>query len=482
MKAADPFAIAAEWIAAHEPTVRGLSDQIWDFAEPGLCETRSAALLARFLAANGFAIAEGVANLPTAFMATFGEGRPRIGLMCEYDAIPGESQRPSPFPDPDPERRAGFTDLHNGIGAASAAAAAAAAATIGASALPGSLVVFGTPAEKLCIGKPHMAKAGLFDGLDAVIAWHPRSYSTVEWDDGPGCYQAEIFDFHGKSAYGGTPWAGVSALDVATLMDVIVQFTREHIPRDDKVSVNEMISRGGDHPTAIPAHAQAWFVHRGPTRAAIERTSEALRRGAEAAALALGGSYGRRIVAATRPWLPNHALAELCYRNLERAGPPRFSVADFEFARSVAKNLGRANLDPVLDQRLTNPTAGVTREFAGGADDVTEFCWHAPTARIYLAYGLATGSQPNWARSAFTRTGVAHATVVAAARAMAYSVLDLVGDPATLAAAADERRRRVAEAGALPPLLTEGTRPPVGADTAPPYVREHLLRIATSKP
>ena len=123
--------------------------------------------------------------------------------------------------------------------------------------------------ERVSIGKPFMAREGLFDRLDAVIAWHPRAYSTVEWDSGPGCYQAEIFDFFGKSAYGAAPWNGASALDAVTLMNVIVQFMREHLPREAKITINEMISRGGDHPTAIHNHAQVWYVHRASTRQAI---------------------------------------------------------------------------------------------------------------------------------------------------------------------------------------------------------------------
>jgi aminobenzoyl-glutamate utilization protein B len=467
--------VADEWIDSNAAAIVNLSDRIWDFAEPGLCETQSAAALCDLLSANGFSVERGAAKLPTAFVARYGSGRPRIGLVCEYDAIPGEAQRPSPFPDPDPERHAGFTDLHNGIGVASAAAAVATAKAMAVRNLPGTLVVFGTPAEKLCIGKPFMARAGLFDDLDAVVAWHPRIYSTVEWDTGPGCYQAEIFDFHGRSTYGGAPWNGVSALDALTLMNVIVQFMREHFPRDGKVSINEMVSRGGDHPTAIPNHAQAWYVHRGLTRAVIDSTSDALDRAAHAAASALSARYDRRIVAATRPWLPNHTIAEVAYRNLQRAGAPRFPKEAHDFARKVLAELKRKAKGPLLDEELTDPRAGATADFAGGADDVTEFCWHAPTARIYIAHGLASPGLPNWARSAFTRTSAAHATIMTAARAVAFTALDLMQDSAALKAAAEEHGKRLDECGRLGPLLPRDVDPPTRLDSAPPYVREHLL-------
>lgn len=472
------FQTSDDWLKGNAATVTDLTNRIWDFAEPGFCETRSAAALCDLLRQHGFSVEPGVAGLPTAFVATSGSSRPRIGVMCEYDATPGESQRPSPFPDADPDRRAGFTDLHNGIGVASAAAAIAVRTAIEAHGLAGSVIVFGTPAEKLCIGKPFMAREGLFDGLDAIIAWHPRAYSTVEWDDGPGCYQAEIFDFFGESAYGGAPSSGVNALDAMIQMMATVKVFRGNLPA--QITINEMISRGGDHPTAIPNHAQIWYVYRAPTRAGIERARDGLSRAARGAVAAFGASFKSRVVAATRPWLPNHALAEICYRNLERVGPPHFPEPAHVFAREVLDRLERDTIEPVLDETLTDPKSGATSDFAGGADDVTEFCWHAPTARIYIAYGLAARGVPNWARSAFTRTEVAHTTVMAAARTVAFSVLDLLCVPDGLEAAAREYRRRLGDVGPLAPLLPPDLKPPMRLDSAPPYVTEHLLRQYTA--
>ncbi|MGP1674077.1 MAG: hypothetical protein ACTS8Z_02545 [Candidatus Limnocylindrales bacterium] len=466
---------ARRWLDAHGDLGPSLSDRIWELAEPGLCEERSAEALCEPLAAAGFEIERGSAGMPTAFVARFGAGSPTVALMCEYDATPGESQLPVPRKAPVGPLAAGFTDLHNGIGAASVAAALAARQAMVEHSLPGSIVVFGTPAEKLCLGKPFLARDGYFDDLDAVVAWHPRSYSTVEWDTGPGCYQAEVHEFSGTSAYAASPWTGVSALDALTLMNVIVQFQREHIPPWHRTSINELVSQGGQHPTSLPNNAQAWYVHRSRTLEGIRLAAGLLELAGAAAASALGARHASRVVAVTRPWLPNHAMARAAYRSLELAGAPDFPTDMVPFAQQVLTELGLEPVAQPFDTKLTSPEAGATGEFHGGADDVTEFCWHAPTARIYVAYGLAVGRVPNWAIGTFASTGVAHATVRTAARAVAYTALDVLTDAALREEAAQERRSRLDEVGYVGPLLSPDVTPPIEPEDAPPYVRDHLL-------
>ncbi len=444
-----------------------LSDEIGRYAEPGMREYRSVEALRRYLEAGGFRVETGVAGMPTAFVAEAGEGGPVIGLMCEYDATPGDSQHPVPYMSPIAHDACGWPDLHNGIGAASAGAAVAAARALAESGRPGTIRVFGTPAEKICVGKPFMARDGLFDGLDAVIAWHPRPYTTLEWDTGPGCYEAAIFDFEGVGAYASAPWAGVSALDALTLMNVVVQFMREHIPRAYMASVNEIVTAGGQHPTSIPTHAQAWYVYRSPQMEGVAYLREMLDRARQAAIAGTGARASSQIVASTRPWLPNHAIARHCFENLQLAGAPQFPSEMHDFARELIRNAGKEIDGPPFDETVTDLEAGATREFAGGADDVNEFCWHAPTARIYVAHSVRFSRLPNWTGAAFALTEAAHATVTAAARAIAYSAVDLVEKPGVLAAAKAEFEERTTQ-NAIPPLLPADAVPPVD-HTFPPH-------------
>lgn len=466
---------AGQWIDANESSVWDVADLIWEYAEPGLCEFKSAELTASTLERAGFQVERGVSGLPTAFIARFDNGGPNIGLMCEYDATPGDSQLPVPRQEQVPGVSCGFVDLHNGIGAASMGAALAMKAALENTGRQGSITVFGTPAEKSCIGKPYMARDGYYDEVDATIAWHPRPYTTVEWDTGPGCHQLEVFDFEGKSVYGAKPWNGASALDAVTLMNVIVQFLREQFPPYDRISVNELFTVGGEHTTSIPRHAQALYAERSPTRGGIDLASGHVRHAAEAAALAMGVKWRSRVFASTRPWLPNHVMAEHCYNAMQLAGPPSFPTHMHEFGNEVLRNCGRQPMEKPLDETLTDPRSGVTREFLGGADDVTEFCWHAPTARIYVAYGLATTELPNWASGAFARTDAAHVTISSAARAMAYSALDLIEKPDVIAAARQEWEQRVAESGISRTALLDDESPlPAELTTIFPHVRKFL--------
>jgi aminobenzoyl-glutamate utilization protein B len=436
---------AVDWIEEHAEHIKKLSNTVWLYAEPPLQEFRSSALLARELEASGFKVERNVADLETAFMATLGEGKPVLATYAEYDATEGLSQMPVPYPCPVVQGAGGFQDMHNGLGAGAVAGALAVKAMMEEKGLSGTLKVFGTPAEKLCVGKPYMARAGLFHGLDAVIGWHPGDKTEAEpgWGYRFLALQGEKFIFKGTSVYGARPWDGTSALDGLTLMDIAVQYMREHIlPPDAFFTINSIISDGGQAPTNLPGRAEAWYHLRALKREYVEKIREGMLRCAGGAALATGTTFETEFVAASRENLPNVVLAKAMHQNIELIGPPRITDSDKDFAREIERKLGR---EPSFEPfNLTiEPPSGAIR--IGAADDFTEFSWIAPTHRVYVTYNMATSS-PSWATAAFASMNIGHQCEMTAAKLIACTLLDLFLDPSLLKEAKREFEERTVRA------------------------------------
>ncbi len=431
---------AIKWVDQHAPRLEQLSNTIWLFAEPPLQEYRSSALLALELEAAGFKVEMSVAGMDTAFVATYGQGKPVIATYAEYDTTEGLSQAPVPYPIPLVEGAGGFQDMHNGLGTGAVGAALAVKAVMEKMKIPGTLKVFGTPAEKLCVGKPYIAKAGLFKDVDALIAWHPASKTDAEpgWGGRFLAYQGERFIFKGKSVYGANPWQGTSALDGVALMDVAVQYMREHVlPPEAHFSINSIVSDGGQAPTALPGSAEAWYVWRADTAESLKKIREGLMRCAKAAALATQTEFSSVFVAATPQNLPNIALAKAVHRNIELVGAPKLTAADKEFGREMEKSLGAPPSAEPFDLTIKAPS-GVTNW--GAADDFTEFSWIAPTHRVAVTYGLA-GSGAHWTGAALAATNVGHQSELTAAKIIAASILDLYLNPSLL----DESKKEFAQ-------------------------------------
>lgn len=465
------------WLDDNRSRLTDLSDEIWGYAEPAHREYKSARAHERFLETEGFEVESGVAGMPTAFVGTYGEGDPVIGFFAEYDATPGLSQQPVPYNEPIHPEGAGFSDCHNALGVGGTAAACAAKHAVDEFGLDGTVRIFGTPAEKIFTGKPYLARAGYFDDLDAQLAWHPRAYTTVLKEPGPGPARVFIIDFEGESSYSARPWVGTSALDATTLMQVNVNFMKEHLPRNAHPSVFELVSNGGQALTTIPARSQLWYGTRTSELDTADRIEEMLRRCAAAAASVTGADHQFRVVAATRPWLPNHAMMDLAFENMQLVGPPTFDEEDKAFTRELLTNIGLEKLgiddiDEPFDESLSEPKSAVTSDFLGGADDVNEFCWHAPTCRIYTTYFPSNYgfTLPSWAGASLAKTGVAHTAFLKAAEVMATTALDLFTDESKLATVQAEYEERTADRD-YPVLLPDDAEPPVH-DTIPPFYPE----------
>ncbi len=464
---------ALSWIDANAAGITGLSDRIWHHAEPALREYKSAQEHCEILRGHGFKVEEGIAGMPTAFRATWGAGRPIIGFYAEYDATPGISQYPVPYRSPIAPEACGFHDLHNGLGAGSTGAALATKAIMERFNIPGDVVLLGTPAEKLCVGKSYLARDGFLDPLDVMLGWHPYSQNTVCYDHAAHCYMAMVFDFHGLAAYGGCPWMGRSALDAVTLMNVSVNYMKEHIPRDLLPSVNETITIGGLCPTIIPEYARVWYVFRATTKEAIEGISAMLERCAEAASLVTGCTYSSRIAGAARPWLPNHTLARKVFAHFERVGPPEWTEEDKGFAQEVTRHIGLEPLEEPLDTVLHNPEDKSAWHFAGGADDVTEFSWHTPTCWLHVAYfiqGPEHAPIPSWAQASLSKTGIGHRCLLTAAKVLSISALEFLTNPEALRQVRGEFDERLKN-GRMETMLPPDSKPPIEL-SFPPYYPE----------
>ena len=255
------------WIDRHTRALCDASDAIWQYAEVGLQEHRSAALVADFLAREGFSVVTGVAGMPTALVASFGGGGPAIGFLGEYDALPGLSQAVSSRQEPLVPGGAGHGCGHNLLGVGAMAAAIALKHQLEADGREGTVLFYGCPAEETLVGKVFMAREGLFDTLDAALTWHPMTFNTI-WSASSLAMNSVKFVFHGRASHAAaSPDLGVSALDAVELMNIGVNFLREHVVQDARI--HYVITKGGGEPNIVPAKAESWYYVRAPERSQV---------------------------------------------------------------------------------------------------------------------------------------------------------------------------------------------------------------------
>jgi len=476
---------ALDWIGKNEHKIIGLSDTIWGYAEPALREFKSAKLHCDFLRENGFQVEEGVAGMPTAFVAQYGLGKPVIGFYAEYDATPGNSQKPVPYKEPVVPHGPGFEDAHNMLGAASTGAVVAAKEAIEKHNLRGTVKLFGTPAEKLLVGKCYLAREGYFDDLDAVLGWHPWNLNTVRWEKGPTPHRFVVSKFHGIQVFSATPWAGKSALDAGIIMINNINYMKEHVlPHNEYPIVSEIISVGGQSLTNTPEYCEILLGIRAKTRKGIEAILEMLSNCAHAASIVTGCEYEQHIMSGTRTMLPNISLAKLVYRNLQIVGPPKFTEEEKEFCRQIQKNIGIEPMKEPLDETLTPPEKEAA-EFFAGSDDYNEFTWHAPSAWLHTALTFKTDirfgyvSIQNWARCALRKMGVTHKGGVLAAKTLAISAIDLLTSPSELEKAKEEFEERT-KAGKEELAVPKDTKPPIELALPEFNGKEIIIRYPTS--
>lgn len=409
-------------VDAMAPLIEMLSMRLWDFSETALQEYRSADLLADALEQEGFEVDRGVADMPTAFVAEWGDGRPVVGILAEYDALPniGNAVVPQKQARADGHPH-GQGCGHNLFGAGSVAAAVALKRVMEDRGLSGTVKLFGTPAEETLVGKVFMANAGVFDGIDITLDWHPFFQTGVSNEPGQAMNNFQV-EFFGKAAHGAyDPWNGRSALDGVEVMNHAVNLMREHI--QPTARLHYVIPDGGEAPNVVPAYARVWYYVRDINRQNVEAHYEWLLQIAEAAALATRTTHRVTLITGVHATLLNRPLQEAAQANLDHVGAPEFSEDDHAFARALQETLG---LEPLGYPTTVKPLADDVEPAQGGSTDVAEVTRLAPGVSVYVATAGLNLPWHSWATAAsHGRPGAAGGASVAA-KVIAMTAIDFL--------------------------------------------------------
>jgi aminobenzoyl-glutamate utilization protein B len=412
-----------------------ISDAIWEYAELGMQEFKSSKLLADTLEEAGFTVERGAAGMPTCFVASYGTGKPVIGILGEFDALPMLSQKGRvPKQEPIVEGAPGHGCGHNTMCTAASAAAISVKEAMDKVGFKGTIKVFGSPAEETLVSRPYMIRAGLFDDVDAVIDNHSSSGFGTSYGVGGNALYSVIFSFKGKTAHGAAPWVGRSALDAVDIMNVATNFLREHLFYTYRM--HYVIVGGGEAPNVVPDRASVWyFVRNSDDR--IEGMYQRVLNCAKAGALASGTELSEvRILAAVHQRHANKAAAELFQKNIELVGMPEWTEEEQAFAKALQKELG--------EEETGMPTeVGKLRDWSGffvggGSSDVGDVTLIAPTATIRFPGQVPGAIGHHWSTVACNYGSTAWKGLNAGAKVMAASAIDLLTKPEELKKLRDE--------------------------------------------
>jgi aminobenzoyl-glutamate utilization protein B len=412
-----------------------VNQDIWAYSELGLEEYRSSARLAGLLKKAGFRVQTGVSNMPTAFVAEYGSGKPVVGILAEYDALPELSQQAAPVRQAVSGRSAGHGCGHCALGTAAVGAALAVKSVYDRHHLPGTLRVYGTPAEETVIGKVYMTLDGRFDDLDACLHWHPNSKNRAWYMSSKALISAK-FTFTGLPAHAsGSPEKGRSALDGVELMNVGANYMREHVKETNRI--HYVITNGGGQPNVVPATAQVWYFVRANAHEDAERNFDWLQDIAEGAAKMSRTKVAVHIDTDCHEIIPNRPLSQLIVRNFKKVGPPHFDEADREFARKLQEPL-RASFGLKEEKPLNDTIEELPEKPAapdGGSTDVGDISWHVPTGGLTTVCFPAGSPGHSWQNVAAIGSPLGHKGLLVAAKVLALSAADLLRDPEALRAA-----------------------------------------------
>ncbi len=423
---------AATAIQSGYDAYKTIALNIWDYAELGYKENRSTALLQTTLKDNGFTVEAGVAGMPTAFVATYGSGSPVIGILAEYDALPGISQDNSPIKTPITSKTSGHACGHHLFGTGSVAAGIAIKKLLESGKIKGTIKVFGCPAEEGGSGKVFMVRAGLFTNVDIAIHWHPSNDNSVTYS-GELANKSAKFRFYGIASHAaGSPEKGRSALDAVEAMNNMANMMREHIPQETRI--HYVITNGGKAPNVVPEFAEVYYYVRHPDKETAVSIFDRITKAAQGAALGTETKMDYEIIGGTHDLLINKTLAQNMQTNLEKVGGVQYTDDETIFAKKIqASFLGKSES---IDFAAKVKPLHIEKSL--GSTDVSDVSYMVPTVGVETATWVSGTSAHSWQAVACGGTEIGIKGMMVAAKTMSFTAIDLFTNPELIIKAKEE--------------------------------------------
>jgi aminobenzoyl-glutamate utilization protein B len=447
--------VVLQSIEKHSADLITISDKIWAAAEIAFQEKQSHQYLADYAEANGFKVERGVADMPTAFVASYGSGKPVIGILGEFDALPGLSQKAVPTKDPLAAGQPGHGCGHNLFGTASLGAAIAIKELIEQGKLKGTIKFYGTPAEEKFFGKLWMIRAGLFNDLDVCMDWHP-SEDTKAAVQSSQALADFIVEFYGQAAHAaGDPWNGRSASDALELYTTGINYYREHVK--PSVRIHYHIQDGGQVVNVVPDYSRLWVRVRDKNREGMHEVYERVKKMAEGAAIMAHVDYKVSLVSGVYEILVNRTGGELIQKNLEYLGPIQYTDQEVTFAKKIQEATGKPQVG--LFSKV-EPLEATKEEPEGGSTDAADVSWVVPVVRLSAATAPIGTPWHSWAVVACGGMSIGHKGMLHAAQTLALTMVDLYEDPKKVEAVKAEFKQRKGD-HVYTALIPDGP-PPIG--------------------
>jgi aminobenzoyl-glutamate utilization protein B len=441
-------------INSHQQQFEKVALQIWDIAEVGYQEYQSSSLLKESLAKEGFSIEDNVANIPTAFIAEYGEGSPIIGILGEFDALPGLAQTASPFKEKYKDNIAGHACGHHLFGAGSAWASVVVKEWLTSNKKTGTIRFYGTPAEEGGSGKVYMARDGLFDDVDVVLHWHPSSQNHARPRTSNSNKSAK-FRFKGISAHAASaPEKGRSALDGVESMNMMVNLMREHMPQDSRI--HYVITKGGLAPNVVPDEAEVYYYVRHPKRQMVEKLFNRVVKAAKGAAMGTETTVSFEVMHGNYSLMPNDTLQKIMHEKLSARGGITYSSIENKFANTIYQTL----LSPTAQLGDQEKVLSYKPTHGHGSTDVGDVSWLVPTAGLRVATWVPGTSAHSWQAVAAGGTTIGLKGTKLAAEILSETAIEIYLDPSIASKAKQELENRVGEGFNYVPLLGD-RKPPL---------------------